>query len=102
MEAPNKIYLDAYCKQCGGDDPGWTDCDEWGEFPCDGCGRNIKPSVYHKEQEGKTLIGTCGDCRLWEEIKGDEFGNCLECDRIETSELTTRKHFGCIHWEGKK
>jgi hypothetical protein len=26
----------------------------------------------------------------------------MECDIIETSELTTREHFGCIHWEEKE
>ncbi len=54
------------------------------------------------------VIGTCGDCHFWENPDDeankldDEFGACQESDHIETSELETRKHFGCRNWKEKE
>ena len=51
-----------------------------------------------KEFEGKTLIGTCGDCKHWHEAEGKSpsFGRCS--DREED----WYKEDGCISWEEKK
>ena len=84
---------------------------------CEICGdQNLKsllPRQLCPKHEGKTLIGTCGDCIYL----GDEFplpneapkeaiadlkGVYIYCEHEDSPCLAIPKTYGCIHWKEKE
>lgn len=52
-------------------------------------------------REGKTLIGTCGDCSLWTSRDNEGWGICGK-DQSNGQIGTVGFNFGCIHWKEKE
>ena len=50
--------------------------------------------------EGKTLIGTCGDCLDWSKIDNEGWGVCSK-EQSNGQMGTVGYNFGCIHFKEK-
>lgn len=49
-----------------------------------------------KREEGKTMIGTCGDCEEWARFPGRKFGKCKERNQ------EWKFDDGCKFWKPKQ
>jgi hypothetical protein len=68
------------------------ECPICGDENCQGQDVEIREII---KRMGKTLIGTCGDCRR----AGPYGAGYIYCEKLHENRLPD---FGCIHWKEKE